>query len=159
MYYMITQSYFNCRFCPCFFIHLLNTIPAIWLLEFDRLNRQLTEVGSNTTSTTSPTTNSSDNHGGAEALSSIEGVIRFLLLQLFIIYFSNRNKDFDERGILVWLMKISSKILKNVLIITQYFLSILLFFVYLFVCYFLLPLYVLFFFYYPKRGFKWLDPL
>lgn len=138
MYYMITQSYFNCRFCPCFFIHLLNTIPAIWLLEFDRLNRQLTEVGSNTTSTTSPTTNSSDNHGGAEALSSIEGVIRFLLLQLFIIYFSNRNKDFDERGILVWLMKISSKILKNVLIITQYFLSILLFlYIYLFVifCY------------------------
>ncbi|CAC5360941.1 unnamed protein product [Mytilus coruscus] len=59
-------------FCLCFFIHLLNTVPAIWLLEIDRLERSSSSTVNNNTVTT-PATNTSDN-SQEEALSAIEGI-------------------------------------------------------------------------------------
>ncbi|XP_046370055.1 transmembrane protein 26-like [Haliotis rufescens] len=48
-------------FCPCFFFYLLSTVPAIWILELDRLARY-TEIYE------------SSNSSSVESLSAIQGV-------------------------------------------------------------------------------------
>ncbi|XP_067673824.1 transmembrane protein 26-like [Haliotis asinina] len=63
--FMVTMTYRKgvegYWFCPCFFFYLLSTVPAIWILELDRLARY-TEIYE------------SSNSSSAESLSSIQGV-------------------------------------------------------------------------------------
>ena len=36
----MTQSSLFCfRFCPCFLFYLISVVPALWLLEIDRVNK------------------------------------------------------------------------------------------------------------------------
>lgn len=35
------DAIFSCRFCPSVFLYLTSVVPAIWLLELDKVDRRL----------------------------------------------------------------------------------------------------------------------
>ena len=77
------DSFYNVcfRFCPCFFLYLCSTIPAIWLLELDRRDRFVKEENKTKPSDTNST--------GSVGLPDFYGVcVYFMRLKISVFEFN-----------------------------------------------------------------------